>query len=733
MVVRFRSVLLAFLVLAVAQPALAGPSSKLHKLDLALREAVTKAPQPQQVIIRTKAGCRPALRRALVTHGDVIEAEHPTFDALTAFAHGEDLEALANDPCVVTVSSNAVVSSNGAPGQSAGAAAAAKLRKVLRLWRGGKPGLPDAGKPSAQSEVRALLGLADDPAGDGITVAILDSGLEMSEDFDSDRVEFWDFTRGGFRTRPYDDYGHGTHIAGLIASAPKQHPEYGGVAPAVHLKIFKVLDKHGRGRTSQVLRAMEYIIANRDLLGVDVINLSLGHPVFESATTDPLVRAVELAVRRGITVVVSAGNNGSNPLTREIGYAGINSPGNAPSAITAGAASTQHTVPRNDDEVAFFSSRGPTWYDGFAKPDVVAPGVALVSNVARRGTLVRDNPSVLVDSRYARLSGSSMASAVTTGLVAALMSADHNRPTRQTQDGTDLGLRYLRPNAYKAILQYTATPLLDPLDPDGEAYDLLTQGAGEINGLGALELVGAIDTMGPDGDPRAFGEQWVDAPDELTHATAFGGVSEAWFDNIVWGTYLARPLDVPYDSAVDPMLVNSRAWDNIVWGTAFYTRDDGDNIVWGTVYAWDDGTWVLVSLQGDDNIVWGTVGRSEDDNIVWGSSFKEDWADNIVWGTSFLGIDRGDNIVWGTEGGDGGDNIVWGSLTRDNIVWGNLARGTDNIVWGSYRDFDDNIVWGNSRGGDNIVWGTGRNDDDNIVWGTSASPKKASKTTGGAR
>ena len=95
-----------------------------------------------------------------------------------------------------------------------------------------------------------------------------------------------------------------------------------------------------------------------------MINLSLGHPVFESAATDPLAQAVEAAVRAGIVVVTSAGNYGLNPTTGEVGYAGVTSPGIAPSAITVGAADTAGTIRHGDDTIAPYSSRGPTWYDG---------------------------------------------------------------------------------------------------------------------------------------------------------------------------------------------------------------------------------------------------------------------------------------------------------------------------------------------------------------------------------
>ncbi len=703
-------------VLAAAATAAAGPANRTYKLDLRLREALAQVPTPQHVIVRTQPGCRPALRAALTAHGDVIEAEHPTFEALTAYVHGEDLEALANDPCVVTVSSDAEVSST-----SDGPNAA--LNALLARWKGHRSHRPDRVKPGAGG-LRAMLGLDDsDDEGEGVGVAILDSGLDLSDDFAGDHVEFWDFTRGGVRTAPYDDYGHGTHITGLIAGSGKlSNGRYAGVAPDVNLRIFKVLDKNGRGRTSQVLRAMEYIIANRRRLGVDVINLSLGHPVLESITTDPLVQAVETAVRHGIVVVVAAGNNGQNATTGAVGYGGINSPGNAPSAITVGAAQTFHTIARVDDVVAEFSSRGPTWYDALAKPDVVAPGVALVSDKAARGSLFAKYPQFSVNGHYAELTGSSMATGVTTGLVAALMSADRNRD--------EYGHPRLSPNAIKAILEYTATPL--------KGADLLTQGAGEVNGEGALLLTRAIDTTAP------LGQRWVD-PSWPTHnlSTSFSGHRAAWFDNIVWGTWLV-------DGRV--VLVNSRAWDNIVWGTEL--QRGADNIVWGTGFLGrgDNIVWGTVrwSSRDADNIVWGTSFRSRD-NIVWGTvAAVRRWADNIVWGTQLLGRTDGDNIVWGT--GRGRDNIVWGTLSRDNIVWGTLldrgggdnivwgtlqvgdnivwgtGRGGDNIVWGTTRGGGDNIVWGTTKGGDNIVWGSGRGGD-NIVWGTGAAPDQPATTS----
>src|SRR2546430_2498585 len=195
--------------------------------------------------------------------------------------------------------------------------------------------------------------------------------------------------------------------------------EYRGLAPKVKFVVLKVLDKTGAGYTSDVIRAVDFAVANRSSLGIDVINLSLGHPIYEPAATDPLVQAVERASRAGVVVVAAAGNYGKNPTTGLPGYAGITSPGNAPSAITSGAVSIQNTVPRGDDRIPDYSSAGPTWYDAFVKPDIVSPGHNIVAVAAKQGYLYQTYPQLIYsnNTNYMILSGTSMASAVTTGSV----------------------------------------------------------------------------------------------------------------------------------------------------------------------------------------------------------------------------------------------------------------------------------------------------------------------------
>ncbi|MGC4084963.1 MAG: S8 family serine peptidase [Vicinamibacterales bacterium] len=233
------------------------------------------------------------------------------------------------------------------------------------------------------------LSLLNSNTGAGIGIAVLDSGLDQNA-VSLDNVTYYDAV-GGSVTRVNgraDGYGHGTHVAGLLASnGSSSSGLYRGVAMSARVIAVRVLDDNGQGRTSDVVNALNFVVANRESLGVRIVSMSLGHPIFEPASRDPLVTAVQRAVASGIVVVVSAGNYGGDPVTHATGYAGITSPGNAPGAITVGATETFQTDDRRDDEVAWYSSRGPSWYDGFQKPDVVAPGSHLVSNISTTSTI----------------------------------------------------------------------------------------------------------------------------------------------------------------------------------------------------------------------------------------------------------------------------------------------------------------------------------------------------------
>lgn len=628
-----------------------GAQGRHAKIDRALADALASGETTARVIITVKPGFRDGIRDALRKHGDVIKSEHPSVEAIAAEIHSGDVQELAAHAGIQYVSIDATV--------YAGA--------VRRFQRGGNRNVVSASSSrrssgsESQSVLRETLGLPAKPSqttvtGSGVTVALIDSGIDPRGGLGQRIVGFYDFTRGGIPTAPYDDFGHGTHIAGLIGGSSGSMLL--GVAPDVTFVGLKVLDKNGQGSTSDVIKALEYVTTNRNRLGVKVVNLSLGHPIFAPANEDPLVAAVERASAAGLIVVTSAGNFGTNQSTGQPAYTGITSPGNAPSALTVGATDTKNTLTRADDVVAAFSSRGPTWFDGYAKPDFLAPGSKLVSSGYDRQTLFDLLPANQIvggfGREYLQLSGTSMAAGVASGVVALLVEA-HNRAGyfRATP---------LTPNLAKAMLEFSAIRVAHA--------DPLTQGTGQINAAGALALASAIDTG------AATGSWWLRAG--VPMFTVIGGTRYSWSQKITWGHTVWTGDLLFYDL---PAWAQAEWGDNIVWGGHVNAQIVDDNIVWGSSAMW-------VS-----NLVWTdrVLGQQDGDNIVWG--YQD--GDNIVWGTAF----DADNIVWGMLVGNG---IVFASSEGDNIVWGTFDG--DNIVWGTAVDLD-NIVWGTALDADNIVWG----------------------------
>jgi len=585
-------------------------ASRAARLDVTLRAVLDdQSPPPQRVIIRVRSGSRPALRDSLTNHGDQILGEHESIDALTAVVHGEDLAALADNDAVLSVSSDAIVRPHGLLGGVLGVVGGLVggvvnvLGQVVGLVLLDN-GADTSGPVVAPVVLRQTLGVDNSNlAGRGVGVAIIDSGLEMSAEFQYRLTRFYDFTNGrAVVASPSDEYGHGTHVAGTIGASGSSTYAYRGLAPKVTFVVLKVLDKTGAGYTSDVIRAIDFAVANRSNLGIDIINLSLGHPILEPAATDPLVQAVERASKAGVIVVAAAGNYGKNPTTGQVGYAGITSPGNAPSAITAGSVKIQNTVTRGDDRIADYSSSGPSWYDAFVKPDIVSPGHNIVAVAAKNGYLYQTYPQLKADDpNYMILSGTSMATAVTTGSVALLLEANrsaNNYPYHPS----------LTPNAVKAILQYTAVGIHDDA---GIEYDPLRKGAGSLNAKGAIDLGRAIDTS------RPTGSWWLTT--SPYHWTTIGGETLTWNQAIVWGSAIVGGSTI--------------GTHETSWGTA---------IVWGSTNTWSSA------------IVWGS-------NIVWTN--PQSWANAIVWGSDTIGQSNGTAIVWGSTNGMTAQSAAWKNLS----------------------------------------------------------------------
>ncbi|MGC4054849.1 MAG: S8 family peptidase [Paludibaculum sp.] len=248
--------------------------------------------------------------------------------------------------------------------------------------------------------------------GDGIGVAILDSGISNHADL-AGRVVY----RESFvSSKSADDYGHGSHVAGIVAgNGSASRSGVTGIAPGAKLIDLRVLDANGMSSDSVIIAALDRAVQLKSKYNIRVINLSVGRPVYESCKNDPLVQAVEAAWKQGIVVVVAAGNFGRN------GYSTILSPGNSPLAITVGAMKTLDTQSTADDQIASYSSKGPTWGDLIVKPDIVAPGNLIMSLRTPGSTLDRTYPDSVVDGSYARLSGTSMAAPMVSGAAALML------------------------------------------------------------------------------------------------------------------------------------------------------------------------------------------------------------------------------------------------------------------------------------------------------------------------
>lgn len=180
--------------------------------------------------------------------------------------------------------------------------------------------------------------------GSGIGIAIVDSGIYSHPDLAS-KVVYRQSFNGGVN---FDDYGHGTHVAGIAAGSgasstgPHFTRTFRGVAPGAHLIDLRALDANGMSTDSIILAAIDKAISLKTQYNIRVLNLSLGRPIFESYKLDPICAAVAAAWKQGIVVVVAAGNLGRN------GYATITSPGNSPNAITVGAMKTEGSPNRNN-------------------------------------------------------------------------------------------------------------------------------------------------------------------------------------------------------------------------------------------------------------------------------------------------------------------------------------------------------------------------------------------------
>jgi serine protease AprX len=380
-------------------------------------------------LIQVAAGTAWTVAADLTSAGATEVATFDSVNIVTARLNDAALASIGTDGSVIRATTDAVVVATGG-GRNR------DLDQVGDDTDSTSAGNAAIGAPSAWSR----------STGAGVVVALMDSGIGQHPDLPAGKVVARvNFVDDGANS--LDPAGHGTHLAGIIAA---NGTTFRGVAPDARLVDLRVLDKNGDGKLRDVIAAFDWLLKHRKALGIGVLNLSIGTPQHSSYHTDLLAALAEATWFSGVAVVAAAGNDG--PLGGRLA-----TPGSDPFVITAGSFDDQGSLAEQDDRESPFSSRGPS-LDGFAKPDVLAPGRRVVS---LRADPVSHNASEDKDTSgkgngkdekekkdngrgknatasqsfdptfYVRMSGTSVSSAMTAGVAALVLS--HHRDYSPTK------------------------------------------------------------------------------------------------------------------------------------------------------------------------------------------------------------------------------------------------------------------------------------------------------------
>jgi len=441
-------------------------------------------------------------------------------------------------------------------------------------------------------------------AGTGIGVAIIDSGVSLKNDLKTadtlgSRIVDNESFEGD--RNPSELYGQGTHLAGIVAgnSADSTGQNFArtfkGIAPNANIINLDVLDQMGSGTESGVIAAIQRAIQLQSTCNIRVINPSLGHPIYESYTLDPLCQAVEQAWPVGIVVATAAGNYGRENAQDIHGYRTIASPGNDPYVITVGATSMNGTPYRTDDAVSRYSSKGPTLIDHVLNPDLAAPGSNLVSQLASPTcTLIAQYFETQVNSAlycpgcatlrtdstasisYFRLSGTSLTTPMVSDAAALRMQYQPSLTPDQVKT------RLIK-TAAKILPQYsTGTDILTHVKFSSQT-DIFALGAGYLDIAAALSS--SYTVRFPALSPVAVYDPATNTVTIVRDLSVVWGNSVVWGDSVVWGALV-------FQGSVG---LRSVVWRNsVVWGD---TTNSGFSVVWGDAGNLDVG---MTATSADD-------------------------------------------------------------------------------------------------------------------------------------
>jgi serine protease AprX len=448
--------------------------------------------------------------------------------------------------------------------------------------------------------------------GEGVGVALIDSGVVPVEGLRTpgkvvNGIDL-SFESQAPELRHLDTYGHGTHMAGIIAGRDDASPAgayddrkyFAGVAPDAHIINVKVADYEGATDVSQIIAGIDWVVQHRNDPGLNirVLNLSFGTDGVQDYKLDPLAYAVEVAWRKGIVVVVSAGNTG-------YGTPKLNNPAYDPFVIAVGADAAKGTHDPKDDIVPDWSSRG----DGTRNPDVVAPGVSVTSLRVPGSYLDQTYPGAVRYERFFKGNGTSQSAAVVSGAVALLV---ERWPTAT-------------PDQIKRLLTSTAHALPKEFTNPAQGHGIIdlkkvadqkgapkptSQVFAPSTGLGSIDAARGSATLSDDGIPLdgevdIFGDEWIAstwAPASLAETSWAGGL----FNGKSWSSdcWCADSWSGKSWSAI---LWEGKSWSGKSWSSIDFTGKSWSGKSWSGD-AWDGKSWSGKSWSGN---FWSGVGWSE--------------------------------------------------------------------------------------------------------------------------
>lgn len=632
--------------------------------------------QSENLAVIVTAGNSKAADQAVEQAGGQVSSDLWIIDAVAATLPAAQLPRLAADPAVISITDNKGVKTSAKPDP---------------YW----PWLTDKAWP-VTDDIGAVQLHDAGITGAGIGVAVIDSGIyfssgmwtpsnqQLAMDFSvqidlletqkCDAYDSWNRHCYQGIGGSIDPYGHGSHVSSTIANRYKDKTTgiYLGIAPYAKILSVRALDDTGVGTYENVIRAIQLVIERKNL-GIDnirVLNLSLSANATTPYFADPLNRAVEKAWAAGIVVVAAAGNEGPASET-------ITVPGNDPYVITVGAVESNRTANKwSDDYLAGWSSTGPT-LDGFPKPDVLAPGGRVVAfmykdnvNRSKSAKLAQDHPDYTVTTSLFRMSGTSMATAVTSGVVALMLQAHPE----------------LTPNQVKYRLMVSSRPGLASGTPQDIDYNIFQQG------MGRIWAPTAVNGSFPVNGEANYG---MNINTDLTHGLGWVDVNE---NGIVEESELsASEMAYHYQGEFGRMLSDDgRAY------MYYFINSSGDTVAMGV--AWKSNRrWLTKSEMSTSGLKW------KNGQVTW-STTSFTWAGGISYGGGRI---RGGTTGWGASN-------FWGS---GNTWAGGRTRG-GNVTWGGGTSWSGGSAWGGS-----YTWSGGRTRGGSLSWNGGSMTGSGMKTT----